>query len=108
MKIMADKICKQRITVTEEMKQQMIDMKEQGMSNKAIGEALGCSTSIVQRYLADAGYKRYKRVVHSETYREPDEIVGVPYTMQTRKPQVYDITIKGKKYKDITEIVGGI
>lgn len=99
---------------TQEDVEKMIELRKSGMSIKEIAKVVGFSQTTVQKQLVKAGYRTYGVLnpPHMKrpqiAYREPDEIVGVPYTMQTRKPKVYDVTIKGKKYKDVTELVGGI
>ena len=99
---------------TPEDVQKMIELRKSGMSIKDIAKAVGFSQTTVQKKLVKAGYRTYGVLnpphinQPQRVYREPDEIVGVPYTMQTRKPQVHEVVIKGKKYQDITELVAGI
>lgn len=93
---------------TDEDVKRMIELRKSGMTNKQIAKEIGCSEGFVQTYTQRAGLGRPVEDEEPFVYTEPAEICGVPYTMATRKPQVHDVVIKGKKYKDITELVGGI
>lgn len=98
-------------TATEEEIQQMIELRQQGKLIKEIAEIVGFSYGTVQKNLVKAGYRKYGNPKEEEVksvYSDPEEFMNGTVTMQTRKPKVYDVTIKGKKYKDITELVGGI
>jgi DNA-binding CsgD family transcriptional regulator len=98
-------------TATEEEIQQMIELRQQGKTIKEISEIVGFSYGTVQKNLVKAGYKKYgvDRSVETPTvYSDPEEFVNGTVTMQTRKPQVHEVVIKGKKYQDITELVAGI
>ena len=98
-------------TATEEEIQQMIELRQQGKLIKEIAEIVGFSYGTVQKYLVKAGHRKYGNPKEEEVksvYSDPEEFANGTVKMQTRVPKVHDVVIKGKKYKDITELVGGI